>query len=84
MECPCEKCLVRPVCRSRVVKKYNGNDCLVIEYLEKCPIVMHYFTAYDKKITHEKICEVCKCMTIDYIRPYFNYVWYADTVREIN
>ena len=82
MECPCEKCLVRPVCRSRVVKKSNrkGDDqiWLVMEYLEECPMIIDYFTVVNKRViyTYKKINEVCKYMNIHNTQ----FVWYANEI----
>ena len=84
-ECPCETCLVRAICRSRVVRKnvaqfktVTKGECLVIEYLEKCPMIVEYFGSLDGKINHryDKIYKVCECMKVD--NSYF--VWYANEI----
>ena len=79
MECPCEKCLVKPACRSRVVKKNKGNECLVVEYLEECPMIIDYFTGVNEKIIHtyEKIYKVCECMNV----PDDYFIWHANEIR---
>ena len=85
MECPCEKCLVRPACRSRVVRKniaqfktVTKGECLIVEYLQECPMIADYFGKVNGKFIHtyKKIDKVCKCMKV----PDSYFVWYANEI----
>ena len=84
-ECPCEICLVKATCRSRVVRKHKSllkknheYETLVVEYLEKCPMIVEYFGVLNKKIIHsyKKIHKVCKCMNV----PDCHFIWYANEI----
>jgi len=86
-ECPCETCLVRAICRSRVVKRNKSKfkrlgpigEYLVIEYLEECPMIVDYFSVVNEKVIHtyKKIHKVCKCMNV--LDSYF--VWHANELE---
>ena len=84
MECSCEICICLPICRNRVVKINHDKECLVIELLENCPLIVDYFKkakiSKHSKHAFSNIFAVCKCMNIK--DNYF--IWHADTVREIN
>lgn len=84
MECPCETCLVRIPCRTKLVKKgIYAHDYLIIEYAERCPLIVNYFGLDEftkrPKHSHEKINKMCRIFrtTIGEVN-YF--VWQASTI----
>jgi hypothetical protein len=65
MDCPCETCLVRPVCGNELVQKtkWNKYPCLIVEYAEKCPYILDYFGVNSaRNIDHDyiKIYKLCR------------------------
>ena len=63
MDNPCAKCLVRSVCRNKVIKKRHDTSYLIMSYIEKCPEILKYFGSHpDGQIIHtyEKIFKLCK------------------------
>lgn len=85
MKCPCEECLVRIPCRTKVVKKNkSGNpdwneDFLIIEFLEKCPYIIKYFGVNrfgGINHTHEQISKLCDIFRVTDRR----FVWIGSTI----
>lgn len=65
IECPCETCLVRVVCKYKIVRKGSEKrNYLVVELAERCPEILKYFGVdpITKRVIHEheKIYKLCK------------------------
>lgn len=79
-DCPCEKCLVRAVCKTRMCEK----DHLIVDYVKKCPLVYTYITEPEPRYKdelcrfyfHKKINKVCDFLGVENQ----NWVWRANEV----
>jgi hypothetical protein len=65
MDCPCEICLVRSICGSRLIQKskHTNFGYLILEYAEECPLILDYFGINSAgRIDHDfdKIYKLCK------------------------
>lgn len=68
-ECPCEKCLVRAVCKTRMCEK----DHLIVDYIKTCPLALNYILQipqeYEGQLCkfyfHEKINLVCDYLGVE-------------------
>jgi hypothetical protein len=66
MDCPCELCIVRPICGTRLVQKpkWNKYFYLILEYAEECPYILDYFGRnLTGRVNHDydliyKLCEL--------------------------
>lgn len=78
---PCTICLVRPTCGRNLVKKGNTSDhYLIVEFAEKCPMVVEYFGHHEDgriKHNHEKIAKIARLHGATN-GEYF--VWYANSI----
>jgi hypothetical protein len=84
LECPCKICLVRSMCRRRVVRKgIESIEYLIVEYLEKCPYILEYFGIHPKTHIifhcHKKINELCELFGT-YEGESHNFVWIASNI----
>lgn len=61
---PCTTCLVRATCGRNLIRKGNKTDhYLIVEFAEKCPMVIEYFGRHgDGRIihNHEKIAKIAR------------------------
>ena len=65
MDCPCEICLLRPICGNRLVQKSSmtKHPYLIVEYAEECPYILDYFGTNSRGIIdhdHAKIYKLCR------------------------
>jgi hypothetical protein len=83
MDCPCETCLVRPVCGNRLIQKTHPNQfpCLIVEYAEECPYILDYFGINSSgHIDHDydKIYKLCRLFAA---HKGFHFVWKANQLN---
>jgi hypothetical protein len=77
-ECPCEKCLVRAVCKTRMCEK----DHLIVDYIRTCPLALEYISDAEqpdqlcRMYFHKKINLVCDYLGVEDR----NWVWRANEV----
>jgi hypothetical protein len=81
MKCPCETCLVRIPCRTKVVRKdrTNKEDYLVIQFLEQCPYISKYFGMNKYGTFNHSFDQINELLNIFRV-PDQRFVWLGSTI----
>lgn len=63
IKCPCDLCLVKPLCKNKLFREAKGHLYLIVSFAETCPFILEYFGIDPKtnkpKHDYSKIHKIC-------------------------